>query len=101
MGVLIRQPESQKNSIKSQQFFELNDDRDRSAFTLIERFLPETFFQCCNSRLHSGAVDGCNRCFTAMQIAHLYVDRLRGYLFQMFLDHLRDLSRFLVRYETA
>ena len=45
MSVLVRKPESEQDSIDAKKFLELDDDGDRSAFALVERFFAEPLFE--------------------------------------------------------
>ena len=89
MGIFIGKAEAKENGVKPEYSFELLDDGNRTAFSLVQRFLSKPFLQSRNCRLNTGALDRRDSGFPSVQPPYLHVDGLWGNAFDLLLKQFR------------
>ena len=99
VSIFVGQAEAEKDGIEAKKLLELHNNRYRSPFSLVERFLLKSFFKSGDSGLHSGAFDRRKRGFTAVKILHSDVHGLRSDLFDMLFKELCNFFRVLIRHQ--
>ena len=88
MRIFVREPESQKHRVKTEDFFELHNYRYRSTLALIQHLLAESLFQRRDSGFDAGTVDRCNRRLPTVQIPDFQLNRLRSNFLEMHFEQL-------------
>src|SRR5437879_1421487 len=75
--VFIGQSEPEKNGVQSEELFELDHNRDRSAFPLKEGFFAEPFLKRLGGGLDAGAFDRGDGGLSPMEILDVDLGALR------------------------
>ena len=91
VSILVGKSEPEKHRIEPEELFELNDDRYRSPFTLVERFLSETFFQSNDRRLNAWTSYRRDRRLSAVKEVHVDAHAFGSDLFHIALEKFREM----------